>query len=150
MTDRAYIMEVADGLLQDTDKYLVDVRVKPNNIITVIIDGDSSVTIDDLGKLSKGIEAALNRDEEDFELRVTSFGADKPLKLKRQYRKNIGRQMEVKKTDDTIETGKLTEVTEDMIVLEPAMKSKGRNEPPQPVKINFDDISEAKIILSFK
>ncbi len=150
MTDRAYIMEVADRLLQDTDKYLVDVRVKPNNIITVIIDGDSSVTIDDLGKLSKGIEAALNRDEEDFELRVTSFGADKPLKLKRQYRKNIGRQLEVKKTDDTIETGKLTEVTEDMIVLEPAKKTKGRNEPPQPVQINFDDISEAKIILSFK
>ncbi|MFP4469972.1 MAG: ribosome assembly cofactor RimP [Bacteroidales bacterium] len=149
MTDKAHIMEVADRLLQNTDKYLVDVRVKTGNIITVIIDGDSSVTIDDCSRLSKGIEAELNREEEDFELRVTSFGADKPLKLKRQYRKNIGRKFEVIKTDESRESGKLIEVTGDSIVLEPE-KMRGKNEQPQPVTIKFDDIKEAKIILSFK
>ncbi len=151
MIEKSKIMEIADGLLQDSDKYMVDLQVKPGNIITVIIDGDSAVTIDDCMQLSRGIEKKLDRDQEDFELRVTSFGADKPLKLKRQYRKNIGRKVEILTSDDTRLTGKLLEVTDDHVVIEPEVLKKDKNqEPAQKVQIGFNNIKQTKIVLSFK
>jgi ribosome maturation factor RimP len=87
MVEKTNILELVEEHLKGTDKFPVEVQIKGNNIITVIIDGDTGVTIDDCIRLSKHIESKLDRDTEDFELRVSSFGADKPLKMKRQYKK---------------------------------------------------------------
>lgn len=141
---------VVEGLLQETDKYLIDLQVKTGNIITVIIDSDNTVTIDDCSALSKGIESRFDRDVEDFELRVTSYGADKPLKLKRQFVKNTGRKLEVLFQDDKRQNGKLVDVKEYGIVLQPEKKKKGRQRFVEPLEIAFDEIKEAKIILAFK
>ncbi len=149
MIEKAKVTELAQECLKDTDKYIADIQVKTGNIITVVIDGDSPVIIKDCIKLSKFIEGRLDRDTEDYELRVTSFGADKPLKLKRQYKKNIGREFNIVLDDETRLTGKLITVDEDQItVIKKDDKRKGRK--PEEVKISFNDIKEATVVLSFK
>ena len=149
MIEKAKVTELAQEYLEDTDKFVTDIQVKTGNIITVVIDGDSSVIIKDCIRLSKFIEGRLDRDTEDYDLRVTSFGADKPLKLKRQYKKNIGREFNIVLADETRLTGKLIDADEAQItVMKKDEKRKGRK--PEEVKISFNDIKEAIIVLSFK
>lgn len=149
MIDKEKIETLASAALADSDRFVIETKVSPGNNITVTIDGDTGVTIDDCIILSKTIESSLDRDAEDFELRVTSFGADSPLKLLRQYPKNIGRQLQVLLSDDQTVQGVLRTVADDAIVLEP-LPGKKKAAPPDPVTIPFADIRQAKVILSFK
>ncbi|HZK06880.1 MAG TPA: ribosome assembly cofactor RimP [Bacteroidales bacterium] len=149
MIDKTKIETLANAALADSDRFVTETKVSPGNIIIVTIDGDAGVTIDDCISLSKTIESSLNRDEEDFELRVTSFGADSPLQLLRQYHKNIGRQLQVMLHDNEKVKGFLRTVTDEMIILEPLPERK-KTAPPEPVTIPFADIRQAKVILSFK
>lgn len=81
--------------MADSECYLVDVTVAPDNFIVVEIDHDQAVGIDDCVALSRHIEAGLDRDAEDYELEVTSAGLTSPFKVLRQYLKNIGNEVEV-------------------------------------------------------
>jgi ribosome maturation factor RimP len=150
MIDKTQIEGLAERHLEGTDKYIMDVQVKAGNVITVVIDSDTSVLIEDCVRLSKAIESSLDREEEDFELRVTSYGADQPLKLKRQYVKNIGRQLTVIQKDEQKLTGTLVEVGEDAIRLEPVAGKKKKAPEPGLLNIRLDDIKQAKVVLSFK
>lgn len=149
MIENAHILDLANDGLKETDKFPVEVLVKGSNIITVLIDGDTAVTIDDCIKLSKHIESKLDRDAEDFELRVSSFGADKPLKMKRQYKKNVGRELKVTLNDETIITGKL-EFADDQHLTVKTKGEKKKGGKPQDFSIDFGDIKEAVVVLSFK
>lgn len=150
MITKGHITEIAEKHLQGTDKYIVDVIVKAGNVITIVIDSDTSVVIDDCSHLSKAVEASLDRDQEDFELRVTSYGADRPLILKRQYVKNIGRQLVVTKTDEQKIKGKLLKADYTGITLELIADKKKKDATAEMVMIAFADIEQAKIVLSFK
>jgi len=85
--------------LKDSPLFLLDVIIRKGNRILVTIDGDQGVSIADCAKLSRYIESRLNREEEDFELQVSTAGADSPLKLKRQYPGHCGRTLEVSLID---------------------------------------------------
>jgi len=149
MIDKAKISELAILGLEGSDKFLVENQVKAGNIITVVIDGDTLVSIDDCIRLSKFIEGKLDRDVEDFELRVTSFGAVKPLKLKRQFRKNIGRELKFELNDESRFSGKLVDANEEHVRVQVA-GSKKKGSKAEEMIISFDDIKEAVIVLSFK
>ncbi len=86
---------MVDSKLEGTDYYLVDVSVSPDNLISVEIDNDKGVSIDDCVELSRYIESKLNREQEDFELEVGSSGITSPFKILRQYLKNIGNEVEM-------------------------------------------------------
>ncbi|MBE0639345.1 MAG: ribosome assembly cofactor RimP [Bacteroidales bacterium] len=150
MITKGQVTGIAERHMQGTDKYIVDVVVKTGNVITIVIDSDTSVVIDDCSHLSKAVEAALDRDQEDFELRVTSYGADRPLILKRQYTKNIGRQLVITKTDEQKIKGKLLKADETGITLELIPDKKKKDTPAETVLIAFAEIEQAKIVLSFK
>lgn len=150
MIDKKQIAAIASKHLESTDRYVVNVQVKAGNVITIVIDSDTSVLIENCIHLSKAVESSLDRDKEDFELRVTSYGADKPLKFKRQYKKNIGRDLEITKNDEQKITGKLVEVAEDTLIIEPVAGKKKKNEASATCTINFDEIMQSKVILSFK
>jgi ribosome maturation factor RimP len=150
MIDKTQIEGLAERHLEGTDKYIMDVQVKAGNVITVAIDSDTSVLIEDCVRLSKAIESSLDREDDDFELRVTSYGADQPLRLKRQYVKNIGRQLTVTKNDEQKLTGVLVDVGEDKITLQPVVSKKKKAEEPGLLSIRMDDIMQAKVVLSFK
>ena len=93
--DADKIRNIAEEELAEGSLFLVEVNITPGNEIEVVIDSDGSVDIDDCVALSRAIEERLDREEEDFELTVTSAGIGRPLRLLRQYRKLIGRPVEV-------------------------------------------------------
>lgn len=149
--DKIRILELVKTRLEGSDKFLVDLHISGDNRINVSIDGDNGITIDDCIELSRFIESNLDRDEEDFELNVASAGLDSPLKLKRQYVKNIGRSINVTTIDGEKTEGKLLEVSEDQIVVEPDNRSKKKKEQAEEenVAVPFDQIKVAKIVVKF-
>ncbi len=136
--------------LQGTTQYLVEAIIKPGNKILVYIDGDKGVTIDDCVSLSRFIESSFDREEEDFELNVSSPGIDQPLKFRRQYVKNVGRSLNMKLTEGRTLTGKLEEVNEDNIKILPDPVKKNKKVVVESIFIRFDEILETKVIISFK
>ena len=132
--------------------------------VTILLDSDTGITIDECARISRQLGAQL--DEIDlfegraFILEVSSPGIDFPLQSPRQYRKNVGRSLNVTLTDGTVHNGKLIDVTDDFIVLDivPAPKSKskkkaGTNEAPEPegpTPIPIEHIQKANVEISFK
>jgi ribosome maturation factor RimP len=102
--------------------FLVEVRIKPINNIKVFIDGDQGISIDKLVRYNRGLYKHIEETQmfpnDDFSLEVSSPGLDEPLKLYRQYLKNIGREVEVTEKDGSKREGKLISATETEIVIE--------------------------------
>ena len=103
MITKTQIATLVEESLQDTDMFLVDVKVKPNNVIEVYVDADTAVNIDQCVNISRFVEGKLDRDAEDFELSVFSWGLSGALKLDRQLQKYVGKDVEIK----TKELGKV-------------------------------------------
>jgi ribosome maturation factor RimP len=132
--------------------FLVEIRIKPTNNVKVFIDSDEGVILSDLisynRKLYKELEESGFFPEGDFSLEVSSPGLDEPLKKHRQYKKNIGRFVEVTMADNTKKEGKLTEATEDGIVIE-TETGKGRKKQTAQETILFTDIKSTKVQVKF-
>ncbi len=136
------------------DLFLIKLDVLPDNSIKVIIDGDNGVLVEDCMFVSRGIEHNLDREEQDFSLEVASSGAAAPLTNIRQYKKNIGRDLEVKYADHKKIEAKLVEVTDNEILLqwkarEPKPVGKGKITVQKEEKILYKDIIEAKVKIKF-
>lgn len=142
----ASILEGMEGL------FLVDVRVKPTNNIKIFIDGDEGVSIDKCVKINrqlyKRIEEAAIWPEGDFSLEISSPGIGEPLKLNRQYKKNIGRLVEVVKVDESKLEGKLLSADDEGITVE---ETKGKNKKKEVVvhTIPFDQIKTTTVQVTF-
>lgn len=117
MIDIDKIKAVVDEELGGTELFLVDVTCTPGNDVEITIDSDGSVDIDDCVALSRAVEARFDRDEEDFQLTVTSAGVGYPLKVLRQYRKLIGRPVEVLLKNGTKILADLKDVTENSVTV---------------------------------
>jgi ribosome maturation factor RimP len=150
MPDKENIIAIIKELLADTDKFLVDIIIQPVNRISVFVDGDQGVTIDDCKKISRFLEQKLSEDQEDFELNVSSPGLDRPLKLMRQYKKNIGRGLEIIKVNDEKINGILFRVDESGLEISTSGKEKKKSEEQKNILISFSDIKAAKIKIDFK
>lgn len=118
MIDATRVREIAETQMEGTDLFVVEVRVSPANEIGVTVDSDTQVGIDRCVELSRSIEGALDREQEDFELTVMSAGIGQPLKMLRQYRKLIGRPVEVILKDGGKIVGNLTDASETSIAVE--------------------------------
>lgn len=118
MIDVTRVREIAETQMEGTDLFVVEVRVSPANEIVVTVDSDTQVGIDRCVELSRSIEGALDREQEDFELTVMSAGIGQPLKMLRQYRKLIGRSVEVILKDGGKIVGNLTDASETSIAVE--------------------------------
>ena len=156
MANETVLQEVENmlnGILAEEPEYfLVSVRVKPTNNFKVFIDGDNGITIEKCvrfnRKLYKLIEEAGFYPEGDFSLELSSPGLDEPLKLHRQYVKNIGRYLEVTFTDDTQKEGKLLTVTEADILIE-FTEGKGKKAVSQQLVISFNNIKSTIVQIKF-
>jgi len=152
------LQERVENLLEEAFQeynslFLISLDISDQNHILIVIDGDEGVSVDDCIAVSRAIENNLDREEEDFSLEVASSGVSEPLKLPRQYQKNIGRKLEVTtKTDKFV--GNLTGVKEDGIVLswkakEPKPIGKGKVTVDKEAKIAFQEIEKAKVVITF-
>jgi ribosome maturation factor RimP len=147
------ILQLIQGYLNDKDIFLVDLQVSSSNKIQVFIDGPKGILVSDCVGLSRHIEASLDREQEDFELEVSSPGADAPIKVPGQYEKNIGRTLRVIDQDGAEYIGRLASIQSETITLEPA-KSQGKNKQKktntEPVTLELAKVKQASVILSFK
>lgn len=113
MIDKELLIKTVEEALEGTDMYIVDVTVSPTDVINVEIDSDSNVDIDTCARITRLVESVFDRDIEDYELEVGSAGLTAPLKVLRQYTKNLGNDMEVLTRDGRKLRGILAEATED-------------------------------------
>jgi ribosome maturation factor RimP len=144
------IETLATDFLENTDKFIMNIDVKPGNIIIVTLDGDTLVSIEDCIQLSRYIESKLDRDDEDFELRVRSYGAESPLLLPRQYKKHIGRELKFTLKDGTTLQGKLVEVQDGQIGILEKKGGKKKTVQESQKTLSHNEIEDARIVLSFK
>ncbi len=132
--------------------FLVEVKIRPANNIKVFLDGDQGISIDKLVQynrnLYKQIEESNMFPGDDFSLEVSSPGLDEPLKLHRQYLKNIGRYVEVTGKDGSKKEGKLMSATATEIIVEEEI---GKNKKKETVQhdIPFENIKSTKIQIKF-
>ena len=144
--DKFKVLDIVKETLEGTNKYLVNLKITPDNRIFVDIDGDEGINIDDCIELSRTIEKSLDREEEDFELNVSSAGADAPLKMPRQYRSRIGRDVEVDTFTGQHYEGTLTDADETSF----AITTKGNKKvAPQHHTFSYADIKSTKVLLKF-
>lgn len=156
MTKDTIIQEIErmidEVIAPEPEFFRVNVRVKPTNNIKIFIDGDNGIAIEKCvrfnRKLYKLIEEKGFFPEGDFSLEVSSPGIEEPLKLHRQFVKNIGRLVEVIFTDDTNKDGKLLQVTEGDIMIENTT-GKGKKAVTQQLVIPFNKIKSTTVQIKF-
>jgi ribosome maturation factor RimP len=143
--------KITELLTEDPDYFIVDLSVKPTNNIKVFVDADHGATIGRLTKLNKDLYKWLEENmfpNGDFSIEVSSPGLEEPLKLHRQYVKNIGRPVEVLLNDGMKKEGKLVSVSENEIIIEEE-KGKGKKKEFIQHSILKTDIKSTKIQIKF-
>jgi ribosome maturation factor RimP len=150
MINEKQITDIVNQYLTDYPQlFLVGVKVNIGNKISVRIDSDESVLVQDCRALSKHIESCFDREKEDFELEVSSAGIDFPLANLRQYKKNINRNVQITTIDGSVHKGKLLAVSETEVEIDAEVKQKGKKAVFVNTKMELNKIKETKIIISF-
>ena len=143
---------IQELLVEDPAHFLVEVRIKPTNNVKVFLDGDQGITIEKCIAINRALYKQLEESglfpADDFSLEVSSPGLDEPLKLHRQYLKNVGRLVEVILKNGSKVEGKLLEVQENTITVE---ETKGKNKKKEVIQhlFPFDEIKSTKIQIVF-
>lgn len=145
------VTKLIEPLLVD-EIFLVSIKIKPTNNYKIYLDADGGLGIEKCIKINRALykimeEMAIHPDG-DFSLEVSSPGIDEPLKLLRQYKKNIGRSVEVITNDDTKKEGLLKEVADEAITIEQT-EGKGKKAVVLNTTISFADIKQTKVLIKF-
>ena len=153
MIDKKQIEDIVNEILTD-EQFPVEVTVSSGNVIHVMIDSDTAVSINQIVEISRFIEGKLDRDAEDFELSVFSAGLSEPLRLVRQYKKNIGKELDVVLKSGLKMAGIVKEVTDVAVSLEVTTKEKTEGSKRKELvtrvhSIDYSEIKEAKKIIKF-
>jgi ribosome maturation factor RimP len=153
--DKVKITNLVDQAIQENSElFLIDLQFLPDNKIYVEIDGDNGVSLNECIRVSRGVENNLDREEEDFSLEVTTPDVAQPIKVNRQYIKNIDRTLTVRLKDNTKIEGILKKVASESIDLEwtarePKPVGKGKITVVKTTTVSFKDIAEAKVKIIF-
>lgn len=155
MIEKNVVSKLVEEKLASSDNYLVDVVIKPGNLIIVEIDNDEAVSIDDCVQLSRYVEEHLDREVEDYELEVGSAGITSPFKILRQYQKNIGNEVEMQLRSGTKLTGILKDASEEGVVITVARQvkpegAKRKTTVEEDQSYTFDEIKYTKYLIRFK
>lgn len=138
------------------DCYLIEINHHPGNKLDVFIDSDTGVTFDKCQKISRYLESVIDEQGwlgEKYVLEVSSPGIGRPLVLKRQYKKNVGRTLEIIMADGQRREGVLIDAQETHIVLDEKITEKeGKKKIKKQVQspIPFEQIKTAVVKISFK
>ncbi|MCC8038017.1 MAG: ribosome assembly cofactor RimP [Bacteroidales bacterium] len=155
MIDSQLLRDTVAKAIEGTDMFIVDIRVSKDNNIVVELDSDTSIDIDACADVTRKIEAVFDRDVEDYELEVGSAGLTSPFKVKGQYLKNLGNEVEVLTRDGRKLTGVLVEVGDDDFTIEVPTKERpeGAKRPVivnRPEKLKMADCKSVKYSIKFK
>jgi len=145
---------VTEAIEENEELFLIELSFLAGNKILVEVDSDTGINVKECIRISRHVEHNLDREEEDFSLEVTSVDIGKPLKVVRQYQKNIGRVLSVKTTDGVKTEGTLISIDENQINLEwkarePKPLGKGKITVVKTAVITYKSIQEAKVKIIF-
>ena len=154
MIDKAALAATLEKGMEGTDLFLVDLKVDKDNRITVEIDSDTAVDIDECIRLTQLVESEFSRDVEDYELEIGSAGLTTPLRLPRQYAKNVGNNMEVLTADGKKLKGRLTAADDNgfTLAIEKKVKPEGAKRPvvvEEEQHFDYNEIKYTKYIIEF-
>ena len=154
MIEKKIIKTIVEEKLRGTDCFLVDISVSPDNFISIEIDNDNGVNIDDCVALSRFIEENIDREKDDYELEVGSSGITTPFKIIRQYQKNIGKEVEMLLKSGIKLTGVLKAADENgaVITVERRIKVEG-SKRKESVEVDsaytYEEIKYTKYLIRF-
>ena len=139
----------------DDKMFLVDITVNERNVINIFVDSYEGLTIEQCVNISRHIEHSFDREEEDFELQVSSPGLSEKFKVKEQYIKYVGRAIDLVTVSDTELEGVILSATDEGIILETSSRElvEGHKKKQLVVKqhhLKYDEIKSAKAVISFK
>lgn len=154
MISKQKIESLIEPKLKVGDYFVVSLEISPTNKIKLVVDSMQGITIEECVSFSRQIEHNLDREEEDFELEVTSPGLSSPLLVKQQYEKNIDRELKVQLNGGSQLKGVLKQVTDESIVLieEKKLKVEGKKKKQKVEEIHtikYADMVSAHIIIKF-
>ncbi len=154
MIDKAQIISLVKEQLEDK-MFLVDIKVNERNVIDIFIDSFDGLPISQCIAISRHVEHSLDREEEDFELHVSSPGLTEGFKVKEQYIKYTGRQIEVITEEGKKMEGTLIEPGDTDFVIETSSREKVEGHKKKQLivkkhKLKYNEIQTAKAVISFK
>ncbi|WP_439482153.1 ribosome maturation factor RimP [Cyclobacterium plantarum] len=156
MNLRQTIAEIVEKHLPDSSHFVVDIQIVekgPKKSLKILIDADHGINIDTCALVSRAVGEEIEAKElmdTAYVIEVSSPGVDFPLSSRRQYQKNIGRNLQVVLTNDQILEGKLTEVDQRGIQLLAIKKEKGKKGVEESLNFTFDQIKKSIVLVSFK
>lgn len=155
MIDKQLLKQTVESAIAETDIFLVDIQINQGNVIVVEIDSCQGIDIDTCANITRKIESVFDRDVEDYELEVGSAGLTAPFKVRGQYLKNIGNEIEILTCDGRKLHGVLTAVGDDDFTVEIEKKEKapGAKRPTlvkEPHTLKVAETKSVKYLLKFK
>lgn len=134
------------------DLFLIDLKVNLNNNIKLIIDGDNGVSLKDCANVSRDIENNIDAEKFNFSIEVSSSGIGSPLISSRQYKKNVGRKIEVYTNEAKPLVGELTIVNDDSFTIEWSQREskpigKGKINVVKNKTLLFSDVKSSKVVI---
>ena len=154
MIDKKELIQVVNDALEGTNLFLVEVKVSAYNVIDIALDSLDDISIDDCVRVNDIVLNAFNRDVEDYELTVGSYGISSPLLVVKQYEKNMGEEVEVVTRDGRKIKGTIVKVTdEDFTISTPTkVKVEGKKRPELvdvETTLHYDAVKQTKCIIKF-
>ena len=154
MIDKNEVKRIVDEWLVDKDYFLTDLTISTDNCIVIEIDHAQGVWIDDCVTLSRFVENALNREQEDFELEVGSAGIGQPFKVQQQYLNHVGDEVEILLFTGEKHKGMLTAANETGITLTTQEKRKEEGEKRPKLRDvvyewKHEAIKQTKLVIHF-
>ena len=152
--NQAALKDIVDeALALNESLYLIDLSISVNNKVQVVVDGDNGVSLSETMRISRAINDNFDREIEDFSLEVSTPDIAHPLKVKRQYIKNLNRILKVKTEEEELE-GTLVTVDEDKIILQWKARElkpvgKGKVTVDKTATLEYIEIKEAKVKILF-
>ncbi|WP_286736061.1 MULTISPECIES: ribosome assembly cofactor RimP [Sphingobacterium] len=150
--EKRVIELIAEKIADREDLFIVSVKMRPNKILEILLDGDNGVNIDDCAQVSRHVGFHLEEEnviDDAYRLEVSSPGIDANFVNIRQYQKNIGRTVLVKLNDNTKVEGTLLTVDEMKINVLQKIKEKGKKAQEVEKELPFDQIKATKVVISF-
>lgn len=155
MIDKQTVLSAVESAIEGSGLFIVDVKVSADKSITVEIDSHDNLDIDTCASLTRKIEELLPAELEDYDLEIGSAGLTAPFKVRGQWEKNIGNEIELLTTDGRKMTGKLLALGDDGFTFGYQAKEKlpGEKRPKLVEKqeeIPFASVKKANYLLTFK
>lgn len=155
MSFRAKVQTLIDNfLVSRPDLFQIDLKITPDYQITLVLDGDQSLCLQDCLDASRAIENNLDREEQDYALQVTTAGLSEPITFLRQYQKNLGRILNVKLKDHSEVEGELMEAKPTHFQIKKEYRrakliGKGKEDVVENIDIEYQNVEKTTVVIKF-